>query len=167
MRLSKAQNWSMIKSIIHECFSGDEGLVNKYHIKSGTSLKECVEDTCSVLKDFTNFDFEFYKVMDGEMVVGFIGVEPEIKFLTTFCLKKEYRSKEYKDGLWKLIVGFFNGENFNSGLYKKNERAIKYLVDNGCEIKSEGQYNDHPIVVLNYLKKEVNMLNQDKEATCL
>lgn len=153
---SKVQNWSEVRSIICECFSGDNELVSKYHIKAGTSLEECVEDTFNVLKTGVNFDFEFYKVLNSAGVVcGFIGVEPGINFLTTFCLKKRYRLNEYKDALWNLIVEIFKGESFNSGLYKKNERAINYLIKNGCEIKSESRYNDHPIVIINYLKKEV------------
>lgn len=153
---SKVQNWEEVKSIIHECFSGDKELIEKYHIKAGTSLEECVEDTFNVLKTCVNFDFEFYKVMNKSGIVcGFIGVEPAGCFLTTFCIKQRYRVSEYKDAFWNLIMKIFKGESFNSGLYKKNDRAINYLIKNGCEIKSESKYNDHPIVIINYLKKEV------------
>lgn len=153
MKLFKVQRWEEVKSIVQECFERDDDLVNKYHIKSGTSLEECVEDTFNVLKNFTNFDFEFYKVVDKE-ICGFIGIEYSGGHLTTFCLKKEYRTKEYKEGLWNLIVELFKGESFNCGLYSKNERAINYLLDNGCSIGMRSLYNEHPIVILNYLKKE-------------
>lgn len=153
MNLSKVQRWEEVKSTVKECFSGDVDLIEKYHVKAGASLDECVEDTYNVLKNFTNKDFEFYKIIDGE-VVGFLGIEPEGNYLTTFCLKKEYRDKKYKEDLWDLIVGIFKGENFSCGLYSKNERAINYLLNKGCSIGIKSIYNEHPIVILNYLKKE-------------
>lgn len=154
MILCRVQRWEEIKSIVEECFSGDIDLVEKYHIKSGTSLNECVEDTFMVLKNFTNPDFMFYKIIDTE-VCGFIGIEPEGGHLTTFCLKNGYRSSENKERLWDLIVESFNGGNFNCGLYSKNERAINYLLSKGCKIGMRSIYNENPIVILNYIKKEV------------
>lgn len=148
MKLEKVQDRKEIKSIVEKCFDGDVELIEKFHIKSGTSLGECADDTCNVLENYTCFDFEFYKIIDKD-VCGFIGIEPSISHLTTFCLIKESRTKENKEKLWELIRELLPGE-FNCGLYKKNERAIKYLLNNGCTVKSEGIYNEHSIQILNF-----------------
>lgn len=154
IKIVRSQNWEDIKSVVLECFRDDHDLLNKYHIKAGSSLSECVEDTCSVLKNGTNFDFTFYKLInDAGIICGFLGVEPDSSHLTTFCLKKRYRVKEYKDSLWKIIVGFL-GEEFNCGLYAKNERAVNFLLKNGCSIGIKSTYNDNDIVILKHLKKE-------------
>jgi hypothetical protein len=154
IKISKVQSWKEIKSIVLDCFRDDEDLLTIYHIKAGSSLSECVEDTYNVLKTGTNYDFTFYKLVnDAGVVCGFVGVEPESKHLTTFCLKKRYRVKEYKDSLWKIIVGFL-GEEFNCGLYAKNERAINFLTKNGCSINIKSTYNNNDIVILKHLKKE-------------
>jgi hypothetical protein len=152
MKLVQVQHWEDIKSIVEECFSGDEDLLNKYHIKAGRGLDECVADTYNVLKMYTAFDFEFYKI-DDDGLVGFIGVEPSIRHLTTFCLKKQCRTKENKWKLWEMINSFFE-KGFMCGIYKRNSRAIKFLTDNGCVIFKETEINGHPIVVIDF-KKEV------------
>jgi hypothetical protein len=152
MKLVRVQNWNEVKKIIEDCFSGDEELLEKYHIKAGTSLEECVEDTYDVLKNGSNYDFEFYKV-ENDQLVGFVGMEPESKYLTTFCLKKEFRTEKNKDELWGLIVSVLN-EGFRCGLYQKNLRAINFLIKNGCEVVTRSEYDNKPVVILNY-KKEV------------
>jgi hypothetical protein len=154
IKIQRAQNWDEIKNIVLECFRDDEALLNKYHIKAGSSLSECVDDTCGVLKNGTNYDFTFYKLVnDAGMICGFIGVEPDSKHLTTFCLKKRYRVKEYRDSLWKIIVGFL-GEDFNCGLYAKNYPAINFLTKNGCIESIKSTYNNNDIVILKHIKKE-------------
>ncbi len=154
IKIQRAQNWGEIKSTVLECFRDDEALLSKYHIKAGSSLMECVEDTCSVLKNGTNLDFTFYRLInDAGLICGFIGVEPDSKHLTTFCLKKRYRVKEYKESLWKIIVGFL-GEEFNCGLYEKNNPAINFLTRNGCVVHVKSKYNENDIVILKHLKKE-------------
>lgn len=152
MKLVKAQNWEDVKDTVKICFSNDKKLINEFHIKAGSSLDACVDDTYTVLKQYTAFDFEFYKVVDGE-VIGFVGIEPSIEHLTTFCLKNGFRTNENKDKLWQLINGLFEN-GFKCGLYLKNSRAINYLLKRGCTVKCESEYNGNPIVVLNY-KKEV------------
>ena len=152
MKIEKVQERKEIKSIVEKCFNGDNDLIEKFHIKAGTCLEDCIEDTCNVLENYTCWDFEFYKVIDKE-VIGFIGIEPMISHLTTFCLIKERRTKENKEKLWELIGELLPG-GFNCGLYKKNERAIKYLITNGCTVKRESVYNNEPIIILNF-KKEV------------
>jgi hypothetical protein len=152
MKIEKVQDRKEIKSVVEKCFSGDDELINKYHIKAGTCLEDCVEDTCNVLENYTCWDFEFYKIIDKD-VIGFIGFEPSISHLTTFCLIKEHRTEKNKKGMWTFI-NYLLPEGFNSALYKKNERAIKYLTHNGCTVKSESVYNNEPIVILNF-KKEV------------
>ena len=150
MKLVQVQHWEDIKSIVKECFDNDEKLISEYHVLAGKGLEECVEDSYNVLKLYTAYDFEFYKI-DDDGLIGFVGIEPSIRHLTTFCLKKQHRTKENKWKLWELITSKFE-KGFMCGLYKRNSRAINYLLDNGCLIFKESEINGHPIVVLNYKK---------------
>jgi hypothetical protein len=156
--LTEIENRDEIKDIVYECFSGDSDLIERYHIKSGSSLRDCAEDTFRVLKDETTEDFRFYKVTDHKGVLcGFIGVdliESDINNLTTFCLKPGYRSEENKEELWQLIMEIFRGGGFVCALYSKNERAINYLLKRGCNLFNADTHNGHPVDVLYYLKKE-------------
>lgn len=146
----RVQKWEEVEEIIKDCFSGDEDLLNKYHIKAGHGLDECVSDTINVLKNYTSFDFEFYK-MEEEEPVGFIGIEPSLKYLTTFCVKKEYRGKV---DLWKHILELM-GDEFKCALYGKNTRAINFLLRNGCRVVKEGLYDNETIIILNYKKEDI------------
>jgi hypothetical protein len=151
MKIERVQNWEEVKAIIQDCFSGDDDLINKYHIKAGSPLYDCVDDTFNVLRYYTNNDFEFYKVTEGE-TIGFIGIEPGLNYLTTFCLKMEHRTEKNKFELWCFIRDLL--KNFNCALYKKNQRAITYLIKCGCKVIERKNYNNEPIVILNYKKEE-------------
>jgi hypothetical protein len=151
MEAVRVQNWEEVKSIIQECFAGDVDLIGKYHIKSGTSFYECVDDTFNVLRYYTNDDFEFYKIVE-EDTIGFFGIEPGLDYLTTFCLKVKHRTEKNKHEMWKLIVEKM-GE-FNCALYAKNKRAITYLIKCGCKVKQRSNHNNEPIIILNFKKEE-------------
>ncbi len=102
----------------------------------------------------TSIDFQFYKVMRSDKLVGFIGVEPKLFYLTTFCLKLNDRGNDNKKALFALIECLL-GENFLCALYEKNIPAIKYLVNNGMKVTGTGEYEGHNIVKFEYnLKKE-------------
>lgn len=153
MRLYIVKNRDEIKSIVRECFSTDSELIDEFHIKAGTSSEECIDDTCNVLFNQTYGDFEFYKILKSDRLIGFIGIEPSAKYLTTFCLKKKDRNEGNKKELFQSIIKLL-GEEFSCALYAKNRRAIKYLIKQGMEISEGGIFNEHVFEKLTY-KKEV------------
>lgn len=121
------------KAILNECFSEDEELLNKYHIEAPASLSTCVEKTHL---DLQNAQVQFYTLLNNDKLIGYFGMETGT-FLTGFFIKPEYRNKEIIKEFWNIVNNKFNNKEFYCGIYKKNERAMKFLEKNNGRLWME------------------------------
>lgn len=123
---------------IKECFADDDELLSKHHIKAGKGLDVCVKDTVDVLLHQT-YNLKFYGIYLKNKLIGFFGTEMDygdFKFLTTFCIKTEYRNKEIINEFWGNIKKYFQFYNFYTSLYAKNKRAVNFCLKKGKVIKT-------------------------------
>ena len=115
--------------IIMECFSTDQPLLEIWHINAPDSLENCVSRT---VKDLQSLEVTVYKLIHNNELVGYFGQE-EVNnslYLTGFFLKPAYRNKEMIALFWEIITKEFNNETFYAAVYKKNTRAINFLLKN-------------------------------------
>jgi hypothetical protein len=112
-------------NIIKLCYSEDSGLIEKWHIVSGTGLENCVLDTEKVLREDNG---SFLVVQKDNELVGYFGesINSGFPFLSTIFVRPKYRKKEYMIEFWDLIKKYFNNEHFITGVYKKNVPANKF-----------------------------------------
>ncbi len=128
---------------VKECFADDEELLNKHHIKAGKGLDICVKDTVEVLSNNTHH-LKFYSIFLKNTRIGFFGTEEDygdFRFLTTFCIKPEYRNKENINEFWENIKKYFYLYNFYTSLYAKNKRAVNFCLKKGEIIKTFSHNN--------------------------
>lgn len=143
-----AQETTDYYRVVEECFAGDKELLEEFHICAPCSLKQAVTDTVNVLKSGSvHPDFTMYKLLIGTELVGFFGTELNNTFLTTFCLKKEYRRPDILEGFWEIINQYLPG-TFRTALYTRNSRAVKFMLNNGGEVKKRFLSNGKPAVLL-------------------
>lgn len=143
-----AQETTDYYRVVEACFAGDRELLERFHVCAPCSLKEAVADTVAVLKSGNvHPDFALYKLLIGTELVGFFGTELNNTFLTTFCLKKEYRRPDIIEGFWEVINEYLPG-TFRTALYAQNSRAVNFMLNNGGELVNEYNYNGKPVVLL-------------------
>lgn len=140
-----------IKSIIVNTFSNDRDLFKSYHFINNDK-KQAIADTCNKIFDaLDNYNGKFYEIIVNNVSIGYISVIKSSYVLYSFGLNSRYRNKTNK----ALLLSFANqllGDKYSVFLYKKNIRAVKFLVKNGFEITqeiiSDDSENNEKITVL-------------------
>ena len=121
---------------IRECWKDDKKLLDKWHIKSGEGVEKIIDYTVDVITNYVDkTTFNFYKIKDGSLVIGFFGHEifDSKPFLTTFGIKPEHRNEETKNKVFNIIAKSTGGK-FTTFLYSKNAPAIRWLKKKGATI---------------------------------
>lgn len=136
--LIKHEEVSDIKQLLEECFATDIDLMNRYHIEAPAPLFACVERT---YKDLLSCpDIIFYKIYELSKIIGYFCKEKDRygnMYLTGFFIKPEYRKADYIKSFWDIVDKEI-GEDYFIGLYKKNKRAVDFVVRGGAEFFFEG-----------------------------
>lgn len=144
---------SSYKEIIRHCFSQDQDLIEKWHLKAGEGLSKCVDQT---YEDMREAGVEFFVVFEEKDLVGYFGKETcdSGEFLTGFFVVPKFRNKTDLAKFWKIVKSKF-GSTFFCGLFKKNQPAIDFITKNKGE----------PMIVV---KKhgEVGLIYRIKEQSC-
>jgi hypothetical protein len=134
--------------VVEACFEGDTELLSRYHICAPCTAKEAAHNTYHVFKSGqVHPDFTLYKLQLGTEVIGFFGVEMEARFLTTFCIRREYRKPEILEAFWEIINQYM-ADTFRTALYCRNQRAINFLKKNGAKEVATLQANGEAAVLL-------------------
>lgn len=118
--------------VIENNFKLDKKLIDKYHIESGKTYKECSLRTYEDLINNTHESFRFFKVFKGDVLVGFFGTEYE-NYVNTIFIVPEFRNKENNKLFFDKIKSIV-GDTFYTALYDKNTRAINYYLKNNGNI---------------------------------
>tara|TARA_R110002020_G_scaffold148779_5_gene324846 strand:- start:11136 stop:11597 length:462 start_codon:yes stop_codon:yes gene_type:complete len=140
------------EKVLKECWENDEKLLKKWHISSGKGLDEVLKNTMETLTEDTDkTTFNFYKIKDGNNIIGFFGHEIYMKepFLTTFGVKPEFRSDDIKDKFFKVITNTI-GNDFATFLYSKNTPAIHWLIKKGAVLKESLVVEGEEVVRLTF-----------------
>ena len=146
MYLEKTHNEIELKEAIKIAFIDDIDLVSKYHILDNSSLEYCVEDTFNkIIKSSNEHVLEWYLIKEEDEIIGFTIVSIGYNYLYSFGINIDYRySVVLNEWFSKIKVILQN--HFICELWKKNERAINFLIKNGMEILEQ----ENNIVKLKY-----------------
>lgn len=135
-----------LKGTILECYANDSGIQEfsrnaEHGLEGRTKLEvECLEHADS--------SFKFYKILNGEELVGYFGTEESpVNCLTTFFIMPKYRDN--KDQVWDFITSHLP-EEFFAGLFKVNSRAIRFFENKGGKIIGETIAEDKPSIVFHF-----------------
>lgn len=135
-----------IKGIITFCYNADPKIVSSGRT-SGESLQDKIDLEVDCLLN-TDESFKFYKIMNKETMVGYFGTETTpINCLTTFFIMPEYR-KDKKD-IWSFILSSLN-KPFYAGLFKANNRAIKFFENIGATMIQEVIAENEPVFIFEF-----------------
>lgn len=118
---------SEVFDVIVNCYQSDNELVSKFHVTPG-NLSGCVDRTVS---DLLNNNVNVYKIQENDRFIGYFG-ESEGQYLNGFFVMPKERPV-YTASVWNLIKDHF-GNPFNTAIFAKNDRAVKFLKKNDCKI---------------------------------
>lgn len=120
-------------------FYGDDDL-KKYYDESCDI--QCHEDmifnTSDKLNDYPNFfeNTKAFNVKLGEVCIGYFYVVENPAMLVSFAISKDFRSKENLINFFDMIKSKLN-DSFTCMLFKKNSRAISWLIKCGMSVDHE------------------------------
>jgi len=141
MRFIKDKN--RLLEAIQSAFSGDEDLINCFHIVSTGELRDCVEDTYyRIVQASEEYLLDWFEIRKNGKVIGFTILSRPYSFLYSFGLNKEYRKREISEYWWQFVRGVL-GNKFSCVLWAKNSRAINFLVKNGMKIFAQKEKETH------------------------
>lgn len=124
-------------------FQGDDDLINVYHVVNG-DFDKCVFLTCKNISDTdVIMGFEYFGIYNNEQVIGYTVIGPALLF--SFGINIKYRNKEVLMAWWQWVCAKMN--LFKCVLWKKNTRAIAFLVKNGMQV--EKVTDDHVFLIKN------------------
>ena len=146
----KAELVENYNDLILECFKTDPELLEKWHICAPDSLEKCVDNTITVMQ--LN-KVSVYSLTINNNIIGYFGLEyfNNQKYLTGFFIKPEYRNKEMFELFWNVINKKF-GKNYYAGVYKKNERAVNFLLKSGGIKAWENTESGSVFIMMNWGK---------------
>lgn len=127
---------------IIECYKTDEKLLSTYHAIAPCSLEEASKHTIDTLLDIANVNkYAMFRVeYDGELM-GYYGLEVlpiqgigKMQMVTGFFLKPKFRSDIFKKMFVSEIRSKFPQEKFMTVILSKNERALRFFMNQGAEV---------------------------------
>lgn len=121
-----------ILPVIEECIATDKDLI-RHHSCPIKSAKACAKYTEDVLNENKKHwgEMKFYSVMHKDSLIGFIGVFPKEKILSSFMIKPLYRKPNIHRDFQKELRKLFEG-NFYVYLFKDNIKARAYFEKNNA-----------------------------------
>lgn len=125
-----ARETKEFEKYVREAYSSDPILLEKYHVKAGSSVDVCVQDTVNVLLNNTYPDFKFYVVEENENFIGYFGQELHGKYLTTIYVTPAMRPR--KKEFWDLLTKNMQS-SFVSAIYSHNLPCIGFYSKVGTK----------------------------------
>jgi len=115
-------------------FGDDEKLMDKYQ-QYNTPFKETVERNMRNIWDAMSagFNFKFFKIVMGEVVIGFTVLDQDTDMLFSFGINRKFRNQMITTA-WFTQVRKFLTEHFTCVLWNQNVRAIRFLNRNGMTV---------------------------------
>lgn len=117
------------------------------HKNAGT-LEENIQDTCNSIDEGS----QIYVVHDKEKLVAFFSrfILNGEEALNGFHILKEYRNREFLIEFWGLVKSKFE-RSIYTGIYCKNEPAIKTLVKAGFVMNKLVLHDNKIFLILKFL----------------
>ena len=135
MEIKETKDIQEIEDMILSCYKTDSELLEKYHVLAPNSLVNCVSDTVMCFRVSLNeYNLVIYKIYDNDVFCGYFGINEHLglKELCGFFIIPEYRTDGFK-GVWlRYLMSKFDN-HILCGLYSKNIRGIKFLLNMGFE----------------------------------
>ena len=120
-----------LESLVDLAYSGDDDLLNKFHVKKFTQ-EQAVQSTMNMVREAAEVkNINCYAVLNDKKEVGYFITFDE--FLYSFGFNKKYRTPIILKAWWQSVKSVL-GEDFFAGVLKNNVRAIKFLEKCGMEI---------------------------------
>jgi hypothetical protein len=143
-----------LRPLIYKAFKDDWDLIHNYHLVNG-SLEDCINSTMTEIGRVDAKEaLQYYAVRWNNDPIGFTVVGD--RFLLSFGLSIFYRTKEIIGQWWELVCSCLK-DGFVTWIFKKNTRAINFLVKNGMEeIEDRGTY-------ITLIRPEPIVSNQNRE----
>lgn len=127
-------SYSDLWDLVELGFGEDEELMNKYQ-QYKTPFKETVERNMKNIWEAMDagFKFKFFKLMMGEVIIGFTVLDQDMDMLFSFGINKKFRNQMITTA-WFAQVRKYLTKHFTCTLWNQNERAIRFLNRNGMTV---------------------------------
>lgn len=140
MNVSRIRDKKELEAYVMAAFSGDQVLLNKYHIKPG-QVTDCTLDTVDRIVDSSEkMRMSCYGFEIGTQKIGFVAMAPGL--LYSFGLNINHRDSQTVGQWWKWIEQQLGGI-FSSVMNKKNKPAIGFLKKQGMKVIRKNEETIH------------------------
>lgn len=120
-----------LPELVYFSYEGDFDLLEKFHLEKYT-LEEAVLKTLELVNEHDEQVYLSYKkIIFNNKTIGYTIITGE--FLYSFCIRKEFRTEEVKNGWFELLIKEC-GKNMKIGLMSNNTRAINFFKKRGYSI---------------------------------
>jgi hypothetical protein len=123
---------------MRKVFLSDEKLASTYHILSGHSMEECIQNTTKTIQDADSMVYLSYYVCEVGYAIFYDNI------LYSFGINKEDRTQENKEEFFKFVKSMSD----TCFLWKKNERAIRFMNSIGFNLIEEMEIENKKYVKL-------------------
>lgn len=138
MLIAKKCSFEQIKDGVYVAIIDDKHGLKKYIDPIVTreikNTKDAIKDIIEKMEEYSNNGVQlfFYNVYCGDKLIGFFNyrVDKGINILVNFGLSVEHRTKNIMLGFFSLFKANLS-DCFYCALWKKNSRAINWLVSMG------------------------------------
>lgn len=133
---------STIRTAIKNAIEGDDEIF-KYcdPIYAESTVDELIDSIHKKIldypKDYKDCFFSAFEI--DRKVVGYIFCIKSPNFLVSFALNKKYRTAENLKQMFEEILDVFDNGHFESYMWARNERAIRWLEKCGM-VKDESKF---------------------------
>lgn len=115
-------------------FGGDPALMEKYQ-QYNTPFGETVQRNMTNIWDGMKggYNFKFFKIVMSGVPIGFTVVDQDTDILFSFGISRKFRNKMVTTA-WFGEVRKLLTEHFTCTLWNQNQRAIRFLNNNGMSV---------------------------------
>ena len=123
---------------IQIAFANDDDLMCRVHAMSG-GFDACVDDTFNTILDAsTDTILEWYEVVHDGEVIGFTILSKLYRYLFSFGIAKEMRTRDVIGLWWTQITCLLRG-GFSCCLWAKNRTAVSFLMERGMHVVNDAE----------------------------
>lgn len=134
---------------ICNAFKGDEKLCNKFHINSPTYYEDAALDSYNrileLVKENTYGETGVFGIKKDDVRIGFIIAVKGANLLYSFGINISYRTPEIKKEFINFVKDYL-GTKIKVFLYRKNTKAIQFLLNNNFKEVGQLQDNNEPVI---------------------
>lgn len=139
--------YTPVRGVVSYFYRYEPGHFFEHIHKRGGGYEDCVADSIKSIEP----ESQLYGIYDGEKLVAFFSKyeNKNGQSLNGFHVLSEYRNREFLTEFWQIVKSKFE-KPIHTGIYVKNEPAIKCLLKAGFELHNSIIHDNKVFLILKF-----------------